>query len=126
MPTQSVRDADQIEKTLMLAMSYNPPKQRDEMLTGLISMMAQTTAEKARDRIIIGNKQECIDKIDGSASESGSDSFYLHAGMADDGGGRGAGVRRGSGSCVSHLGFLRLAPVKTIAAVGVGTTEDTK
>lgn len=59
------RDADQIEKTLMLAMSYNPPKQRDEMLAGLISMMAQTTAEKARDRIIIGNKQECIDKIDG-------------------------------------------------------------
>jgi len=59
------RDADQIEKTLALAMSYNPPKQREEMLTGLISMMAQTTQEKARDRIIIGNKQECIDKIDG-------------------------------------------------------------
>jgi F420-dependent oxidoreductase-like protein len=59
------RDADQIEKTLALAMSYNPPKQREEMLTGLISMMAQTTQEKARDRIIIGSKQECIDKIDG-------------------------------------------------------------
>ena len=59
------RDSDQIEKTLMLAMSYNPPKQRDEMLTGLIAMMAQTTPEKARDRIIIGSKQECIDKIEG-------------------------------------------------------------
>ena len=59
------RDADQIEKTLMLAMSYNPPKQRDEMLNGLIAMMAQTTPEKARDRIVIGNKQECIDKIEG-------------------------------------------------------------
>jgi F420-dependent oxidoreductase-like protein len=59
------RDADQIEKTVLIAMSYNPPKQRDEMLSGLIAMMAQTTPEKARDRIIIGNKQECIDKIDG-------------------------------------------------------------
>jgi alkanesulfonate monooxygenase SsuD/methylene tetrahydromethanopterin reductase-like flavin-dependent oxidoreductase (luciferase family) len=59
------RDADQIEKTLALAMSYNPPKQREETLTGLVSMMAQTTPEKARDRIIIGSKQECIDKIDG-------------------------------------------------------------
>jgi alkanesulfonate monooxygenase SsuD/methylene tetrahydromethanopterin reductase-like flavin-dependent oxidoreductase (luciferase family) len=59
------RDSDQIEKTLMLAMCYNPPKQREEMLTGLVSMMAQTTPQKARDRIIIGNKQQCIDKIDG-------------------------------------------------------------
>src|ERR1700722_2539619 len=59
------RDSDQIEKTLMMAMSYNPPKQREEMLSGLIAMMAQTTPEKARDRIIIGSKQECIDKIEG-------------------------------------------------------------
>ena len=59
------RDADQIEKTLMLAMAYNPPKQRDEMLNGLIAMMAQTTPEKARDRMVIGSKQECIDKIEG-------------------------------------------------------------
>jgi alkanesulfonate monooxygenase SsuD/methylene tetrahydromethanopterin reductase-like flavin-dependent oxidoreductase (luciferase family) len=49
----------------MLAMSYNPPKEREEMLTGLIAMMGQITPEKARDRIIIGNKQECIDKIEG-------------------------------------------------------------
>jgi F420-dependent oxidoreductase-like protein len=75
------RDSDQIEKTLMLAMAYNPPKQRDEMLTGLIAMMAQSTPDKAsrsasrpptraatisaRDRMIIGSKQECIDKIEG-------------------------------------------------------------
>jgi hypothetical protein len=30
----------------MLAMSYNLPKQRGEMMTGLISMMAQTTPER--------------------------------------------------------------------------------
>ena len=45
-------------------MAYNPPKQREEILTGLVAMMAQTTPEKARDRIIIGSKQECIDKIE--------------------------------------------------------------
>ena len=59
------RDSDKVEKTVMLAMAYNPPKQREEMLTGLVAMMAQTTPEKARDRIIIGSKQECIDKIEG-------------------------------------------------------------
>ena len=59
------RDSDQVEKTVMIAMAYNPPKQRDEMIGGLIAMMAQTTPEKARDRIVIGSKQECIDKIEG-------------------------------------------------------------
>ncbi len=58
------RDTDEIEKTEMLAMSINPPKEREEMITGLIAMMAQTTLAKARDRIIIGSKQECIDKIE--------------------------------------------------------------
>ena len=59
------RDSDLVEKTVMLAMSYNPPKERDEMLSGLVAMMAQTTPEKVRDRIVIGNKQECIDKLEG-------------------------------------------------------------
>ena len=58
------RNTDEIDKTVMLAMAYNPPKQRDEMLTGLVAMMGQTTPDKARDRMIIGSKQECIDKID--------------------------------------------------------------
>jgi F420-dependent oxidoreductase-like protein len=58
------RDSDQIEKTLMLAMSYNPSRQREEMLTELVATMSQPTG-KVRDRIIIGSKQECIDKIEG-------------------------------------------------------------
>jgi 5,10-methylenetetrahydromethanopterin reductase/phthiodiolone/phenolphthiodiolone dimycocerosates ketoreductase len=58
------RDSDQIEKSVMIAMAYNPPKQRDEMLSGLVAMMTQTTPEKARDRIVVGSKQECIDKIE--------------------------------------------------------------
>jgi alkanesulfonate monooxygenase SsuD/methylene tetrahydromethanopterin reductase-like flavin-dependent oxidoreductase (luciferase family) len=31
---------------------------------GVATMMAQTTSEDARDRMILGSKQECIDKID--------------------------------------------------------------
>jgi F420-dependent oxidoreductase-like protein len=58
------RNSDEIEKTELMAMSYKPTKQREEMATGLIAMMAQTTPEKARDRMIIGGKQECIDTIE--------------------------------------------------------------
>ena len=59
------RDSDQVEKTLMLAMAYNPPPPRKEMLSGFIAMMAQTTLDKAHEHMIIGSKQECIDGIEG-------------------------------------------------------------
>ncbi len=58
------RNTDEIEMTEMMAMSFNPSKEREQMLTGLIAMMGQTTPEKARDRMIIGSRQECIDKIE--------------------------------------------------------------
>jgi F420-dependent oxidoreductase-like protein len=58
------RDIDEIEMTEAMAMSLNPSKEREQVLTGLIAMMAQTTPEKARDRMIIGSKQECIDRIE--------------------------------------------------------------
>ncbi len=58
------RNTDDIEKTLALAMAYNPPKAREEIMTGMVAMMAQTTIEKARDRMIIGSKQECLDQIE--------------------------------------------------------------
>jgi len=58
------RDSDLVEKTLALSMVYNAPKQREEIMTGLIAMMSQTTPDKARERMIIGNKQECIDRIE--------------------------------------------------------------
>jgi len=58
------RDAEEIEITEMMAMSFKPSRDREQMITGLIAMMAQTTPDAARDRIIIGSKQECIDKIE--------------------------------------------------------------
>jgi F420-dependent oxidoreductase-like protein len=58
------RNTDEIEKTVMMALCYRQPKQRQEMMIGLVSMMAQTTPDKARDRMMIGDKQECLDKIE--------------------------------------------------------------
>lgn len=58
------RDTDEIEITELMAMSFKPLKEREEMLTGLIAMIGQTTPETARDRMIVGSKQECIDKIE--------------------------------------------------------------
>ncbi len=80
------RDSDKVEKTVMLAMSYNPPKQREEILTGLIAMMAQTTPDKARDRIIIGSKQECIDKLEGFIKAGVTHFIFMQSGpmIADD------------------------------------------
>lgn len=59
------RNTDEIEKTLMLALCYKAPKQREETLTSIVGMMSQTTPELARERMIIGSKQECVDKIAG-------------------------------------------------------------
>ena len=73
------RNTDEIEKTVMIAMSYNPPKPRAEMITGLVAMMAQTTPEKARDRIVIGSKQECIDKIERYAKAGVTHFIFMQA-----------------------------------------------
>ena len=37
------RNTDEIEKTLMLALCYKAPKQREETLSSIVGMMAQTT-----------------------------------------------------------------------------------
>ena len=73
------RNTDEIEKTLMLALCYKAPKQREETLTSIISMMAQTTPEKARDRIIIGSKQECVDKIEGFIKAGVTHFIFMHS-----------------------------------------------
>jgi F420-dependent oxidoreductase-like protein len=75
------RDSDEIEKTEMMAMCYKPAKQREEIMTGLIAMMAQTTPEKARDRMIIGSKQECIDKIERFAKAGVTHFIFMQGGV---------------------------------------------
>ncbi len=41
-------------------------------------MMAQTTADKARDRIIIGGEQECVDKIERFIEAGVTHFIFMH------------------------------------------------
>jgi F420-dependent oxidoreductase-like protein len=66
------RDTDAIEKTVMMPLVYNAPRERQEFVTNLIVHMranapsgARTiTPEMARKEIMIGDKQECLDTIE--------------------------------------------------------------
>ncbi len=58
------RNIDEIEKTVMMPLCYKAPKQREEMITGGVASMAGIKPEQARDRVMIGDQQECIDKIE--------------------------------------------------------------
>jgi len=58
------RDTAQIEKTVMLPLCYNAAEPRQEFMCNLIANMRQTTPQAARQQIMIGDKQECLDTID--------------------------------------------------------------
>ena len=72
------RNTDEIEKTLMLANCYKAPKQREETLSSVVAMMAQTTPALARDRMIIGSKQECVDKLEGYIKAGVTHFIFMH------------------------------------------------
>ncbi len=72
------RNTDEIEKTLMLANCYKAPKQREETLSSMVGMMAQTTPALARDRMIIGSKQECVDKLEGFIKAGVTHFIFMH------------------------------------------------
>jgi F420-dependent oxidoreductase-like protein len=72
------RNTDEIEKTLALGLCYKAPKQREEMLSSVVAMMAQTTPERARDRMIIGSKQECVDKLEGYIKAGVTHFLFMH------------------------------------------------
>jgi F420-dependent oxidoreductase-like protein len=58
------RDTSAIENTVMLPLCYNAPKDRETFVCQLTAGMRQTTPEKAREAIMIGSKQECIDTVE--------------------------------------------------------------
>jgi alkanesulfonate monooxygenase SsuD/methylene tetrahydromethanopterin reductase-like flavin-dependent oxidoreductase (luciferase family) len=58
------RDADRIEKTVMIPLAYNAPEPRQQFMCQLIANMRQTTPEEARKGMMIGDKQECLDTIE--------------------------------------------------------------
>jgi len=58
------RNTDEIEKTIMMPLCYKASKEREDLIAGTVASMARVTPEQARDRIMIGGKDECLDKID--------------------------------------------------------------
>jgi len=58
------RDTDQIEKTVMLPLVYTADKDKQELYCQLLAPMYETDAAGARKAMMIGEKDECLDKID--------------------------------------------------------------
>jgi alkanesulfonate monooxygenase SsuD/methylene tetrahydromethanopterin reductase-like flavin-dependent oxidoreductase (luciferase family) len=57
------RDTDEIEKTIMMPLCYKASAECEQMISTVVASMAQIAPEQARDRIMIGGKDECLDKI---------------------------------------------------------------
>ena len=57
------RDSEQIEKTVMMPLCYGGGSEREQFVTRLIAGMQQCTPEDARARIMIGNKDECLETV---------------------------------------------------------------
>jgi F420-dependent oxidoreductase-like protein len=57
------RDTDEIEKTIMMPLCYKASEDRERLICGGVASTAGITPEQARDRIMIGTKDECLDKI---------------------------------------------------------------
>jgi len=72
------RDADAIEKTVMLPLCYKAAPPRQEFMCNLIAHMRQTTPELARRQIMIGDQHECLDTI-GRYNKAGVSHFIFMA-----------------------------------------------
>ncbi len=57
------RDTGEIEKTVMMPLCYTGDTDRQNMVCGLTAAMNETTPDEARKSIMIGDKQECLDKV---------------------------------------------------------------
>jgi len=57
------RNTDEIEKTIMMPLCYKAPKDREQMISGTVAGMTGGKPEEVRDRIMIGGKDECLNKI---------------------------------------------------------------
>jgi uncharacterized protein (TIGR02118 family) len=57
------RNADEIEKTIMMPLCYKASKEHEHMISQVVAGMARISPEQARDRTMIGGKDECLDKV---------------------------------------------------------------
>jgi F420-dependent oxidoreductase-like protein len=58
------RDADAIEKTVMIPLAYKADADRQSFICNLIAGMRGTSPEEARRGIMIGEREECLDTIE--------------------------------------------------------------
>jgi len=57
------RDTDEIEKTVVITLCYRSTREQEEEAVGFTARIGRTSAEQARRQMMIGDKQECLDKI---------------------------------------------------------------
>lgn len=57
------RDTEQIEKTIMMPLCYRAAQDREQFVMQLVAGMQQCTPAEARQRIMIGSKDECLETI---------------------------------------------------------------
>jgi alkanesulfonate monooxygenase SsuD/methylene tetrahydromethanopterin reductase-like flavin-dependent oxidoreductase (luciferase family) len=58
------RDTDQIEKTIMMGLTYRASAEREKTALGRISAISGSTPEEARRQMMIGSREECLETID--------------------------------------------------------------
>ena len=66
------RDTDEIEKTVAIGLCYGASKEREQLVLRMAAALARSTPEEAREQVLIGSKQECLDTIE----------RYLRAGVS--------------------------------------------
>jgi alkanesulfonate monooxygenase SsuD/methylene tetrahydromethanopterin reductase-like flavin-dependent oxidoreductase (luciferase family) len=58
------RDTDQIEKTIMMALCYRAPAERERGSIDRVSAITGASPEQARRQMMIGSREECLATID--------------------------------------------------------------
>ncbi|MEA2624274.1 MAG: hypothetical protein QOD06_319 [Candidatus Binatota bacterium] len=57
------RDAGTIEKTVGMMLCYRATKEREKVMTGIVANMRQVTQGAARDLMMVGDRDECLERI---------------------------------------------------------------
>jgi F420-dependent oxidoreductase-like protein len=58
------RNTDEIEKTVAIPFCYRASREQEEQATRFAATLGRTSLEDARNQMMIGGKQECLDKIE--------------------------------------------------------------
>lgn len=58
------RDTSAIENTVMMPLGYKAPKDKADFLCTVVAGMLETTPEKARQAIMLGSKDECLETVE--------------------------------------------------------------